>query len=276
MSTLFLTTYASRRHLFQTKKRLLLILFAIFYVQWINYLFIPSNILWRTLPRIQRRLLRIRDLVDENIDSHFRFESKIQLERIFHSFKFPETFVCTHGSKFPGELVLLVGLYRLHSPNLLSDECWSTFFGLSYQNVSVCFNLFISFLITNWSYLLFDNIQYWKDSIGYLSDKIRMKANQVGGQFFHLHHPYRFNIFGFIDTKIFMTCRPGGGPARPGPGAARRNPLIQRSFYTGYRHGHGIKIQAITLPNGMDFHIFGPVSARHHDKLIMVTSTGEI
>ena len=39
---------------------------------------------------------------------------------------------------------------------------------------------------------------------------------------------------------------------------------VQRAFYTGYKKFHGIKVEAIHLPNGMSF-LFGPVSARHND-----------
>jgi len=44
---------------------------------------------------------------------------------------------------------------------------------------------------------------------------------------------------------------------------------MQRAFYTRYKKSHGLKFQFVSLPNGMDFHVFGPVSARRHDVFIL-------
>ena len=56
-----------------------------------------------------------------------------------------------------------------------------------------------------------------------------------------------FRIFGFLDDTGFRTTAPGR--------ERNRNigffDDIQRSFYSGYFAGHGFKVQALTLPNGM-------------------------
>ena len=61
-----------------------------------------------------------------------------------------------------------------------------------------------------------------------------------------------FRIFGFVDDTGFRTSAPVI--------EARRimgfNDDIQRSFYSGYFAGHGIKLQAVSLPNGMIESIF--------------------
>ncbi len=56
------------------------------------------------------------------------------------------------------------------------------------------------------------------------------------------------------------------GPRGDYKGAARKEAYedVQQAFYTGYKKFHGIKVEAIHLPNGMSF-LFGPVSARHND-----------
>jgi hypothetical protein len=80
-------------------------------------------------------------------------------------------------------------------------------------------------------------------------------ANEAGG----------FRVFGFIDNTMNATCRPGGGPSRDGKDAPRNDPIIQRAWYNGWKKLHGMKWQTIDLPNGMNFHVFGPVSIRHND-----------
>ena len=61
-----------------------------------------------------------------------------------------------------------------------------------------------------------------------------------------------FRIFVFVDSTGFHISVPGI--------EARRhmgfNDDIQRSFYSGYFAGHGIELQAVSLPNGMIGAIF--------------------
>jgi hypothetical protein len=61
------------------------------------------------------------------------------------------------------------------------------------------------------------------------------------------------------------TCRPGGGPARDGVNMPRNDHLIQQAWYNGWKKLHGIKWQTADLPNGMNFHVWGPFSVRHND-----------
>ena len=56
-----------------------------------------------------------------------------------------------------------------------------------------------------------------------------------------------FRIFGFLDDTGYRTSAPGNE-------ARRRMGFhddLQRSFYSGYFAGHGLKLQAASLPNGM-------------------------
>jgi hypothetical protein len=56
-----------------------------------------------------------------------------------------------------------------------------------------------------------------------------------------------FRVFGFLDDTGFRTTAPGIG-------ARRRLGFVddvQRALYSGYFAAHGVKVQAITLPNGL-------------------------
>ena len=56
-----------------------------------------------------------------------------------------------------------------------------------------------------------------------------------------------FRIFGFLDDTGFRTTVPGLSTRR----TFGFHDDVQRSFYSAYFAGHGIKVQAVTLPNGM-------------------------
>eukprot|EP01036_Dinobryon_divergens_P054056 gene54056-72244_t len=60
-------------------------------------------------------------------------------------------------------------------------------------------------------------------------------------------------------------CRPGGGPLTDGEAAPRLPKEIQQAWWTGWKKLHGMKWQSVTMANGMDFEIWGPVSVRHPD-----------
>ena len=71
-----------------------------------------------------------------------------------------------------------------------------------------------------------------------------------------LHLP--FDVIGFIDDSIDRCLTPMSGPRGDYEGAGRKEAYedVQRAFYTGYKKFHGIKVEAIHLPNGMRF-LFG-------------------
>lgn len=61
-----------------------------------------------------------------------------------------------------------------------------------------------------------------------------------------------FRIFGFLDNTGFRLNAPGINTRRE----MGFIDDVQRSFYSGYFSGHGLKVQALTLPNGMIGSIF--------------------
>lgn len=223
--------------------------------------FIKYDILNNPLPVINRKYLTIDQLDDDIISEYFRFKSKSDIHRLFNGFQFQMQY--SYGShKYSGHEVLLVGLYRLHSPNTTGDYVYRNMFGLYYQRVSECFLLFLKHMCEHWSYLLFDNMNYWKDKIPTFAEVIRKKLLQQSECYFP---PNDFCIFGFIDNTMNRTCRPGGGPASDGVNAPRNDPELQRAWYNGWKKLHGLKYQTIDLPNGMNFNVYGPVSVRHND-----------
>ena len=58
----------------------------------------------------------------------------------------------------------------------------------------------------------------------------------------------------FIDGTKIKICRPGGQSAN------------QRSVYSGHKRVHCLVSQTLSTPDGLIFHIYGPVEGRHSDR----------
>ena len=65
------------------------------------------------------------------------------------------------------------------------------------------------------------------------------------------------------------TCRVGAGPVTSGPNVQRKDPIIQRSFYNGWKSVHGLKHQTVEAALGLCVHIWGPVSLRRNDRHLL-------
>jgi len=128
----------------------------------------------------------------------------------------PDRIICTDtGNVFYGEEFLLVSLYRLHRPNSILDACWCDTFGLNYSAVSKCFTEFLKFMVSEWEYLLIDNLEFWLPQLPACAQAIRNKCAKLGCVFPDAipAAPGGFRVFGFIDNTMNATCRPGGGTA---------------------------------------------------------------
>lgn len=62
------------------------------------------------------------------------------------------------------------------------------------------------------------------------------------------------SLLGFMDCTVRRACKPT---------------WFQRQAYSGHKHWHGLKYQAITLPNGFIAHLYGPLAARHNDLFLL-------
>jgi hypothetical protein len=168
-----------------------------------------------------------------------------------------------HGKYFTADEIMLAGLYRLHAPNTLGDAGWIQLFGYDQPRATAAVRIFIIFM-RNWYFLIHQRLQYWVLMFPRFWNHIKAKLDSYN----YIHHNNTDNwppLFGFIDNVQVETCRPGGGPAVPGQNAPRNDPLIQQAFYNGWKHNHGVKLQTVDLPNGLNYHAFGPVSLRHPD-----------
>ena len=225
---------------------------------------VPAT-LYDRLPRVVNSSRTLDSFSDEEIPTNFRFRDKDQIRRLLTAFCCPQYIMSKFGHKFLTEELFLVTLFRMHYPGLSTDATYRSIFGWPYWKVSMGVILFIDFINSNWAYLIENNVSYWVPMLPYFAERIRIKLGKLECPFLPSDVENGFKVFGFIDNTVFATSRPGGGPTQDGPGAPRNIPLIQQSFYNGWKSVHGIKWQTVGLPNGMMLHAWGPASCRHND-----------
>ena len=83
--------------------------------------------------------------------------------------------------------------------------------------------------------------------------------------------PHSFdNVILFIDGSLRKTCRPGPSLTKLPPGVTLDQ--CQRAQYSGHKHHHGFKVQALIAPNGISVHIYGPIDGRRSDVFMLAES----
>ena len=131
-----------------------------------------------------------------------------------------------------------VVLRRLSSPARRWDL--EPLFGRSSSSLSEVFYETMERLDEGWS----DALCTWRvDLMGQRAPRYAQCVLDKGGGL--------DNCVGFINGTGLFVAGPGGG--------------LQRSFYSGHKGTHFLKFQSVTTPDGLLFHLFGPMEGRRHD-----------
>ena len=255
--------YSRKIRINEKKKKILQICIIYAALQYYDIISAPAAINI-PLPKIVSRCRTLDSFSDEDFPLNFRFRSKDQLRRLLVAFQMPTHLRDNYGHKFYIEELLLIVLFYLHYPQSSTDLSFKEIFGWPYWRVNIGVKLFFKWMVNNWAYLIYDNIKFWIPYLPLCAESIKNKLISIGCPFDDEENIY-FNVALFIDNVIWATCRPGGGPVNDGVNSPRNHPLIQQSFYSGWKMIHGLKWQTIGMPNGMMFHSWGPVSCRHND-----------
>jgi len=106
--------------------------------------------------------------------------------------------------------------------------------------ISEIFNDVVTFLDDRWGHLLhFDsNHLLSPTNLKHYADTIYGTGAPLQG------------VWGFIDCMVWPMCCPSHH---------------QRQAYNGHKGFHGLKYQAVMLPNGLFGHLYGPIEGRHND-----------
>lgn len=121
-------------------------------------LFCESNDMFVPLPKLERKNLRFANVDEGVLRQYFRFNNLEQLERFSAAFRFPAKMITEKGERFHREEVILIGLYRLHSANNLSDPMYRTVFGFNTPTASKACAIIMKYMVNWWGYLVLDNL----------------------------------------------------------------------------------------------------------------------
>jgi hypothetical protein len=194
--------------------------------------------------KVSRKMVRrdpMSDLDDFQFYAIFRF-SKADIPRLVRALQMPEKFIDpATGNKCSREEGIMILLYRLHFPSKLINL--ELLFGIHWTVCSKMFNVVLDFVYEKCKnklkfekQLIFRNLDVYADSIATKSQGALPRC------------------IGFIDGTVHPISRPV---------------KYQKSVWSGHKRVHGLKFQAVLLPDGMFGMLYGPVEARRHDVILL-------
>ncbi|CAM9615735.1 unnamed protein product, partial [Heterosigma akashiwo] len=186
----------------------------------------------------------LQDIEDNTFRLFCRFD-RDEVRQLLEYLRFPAVVILDNGGQLSGEVVLLMLLYRFHAAQPLLDA--QRFFGVHYSLISRAVKWATEHIYSQFRNKLNFDFNLVQARIQLYAMKIEAKS---GGA---VH-----NVWGFIDGTVRPTARPVRG---------------QREFYSGHKKAHGLRYQAITLPDGLIAQLWGPLGARWPD-ITMVQESG--
>ena len=175
--------------------------------------------------------LELEDMNDSECLAEFRVKKR-DLEILADALQIPDSFTCDQRSVLTGMEGLCILLRRLAYPCRYSDIIPR--FGLPVPVLSMVCNDVLDFIYDAHSH----RITQWNPTFLSPAD-LQIYSDAVAAKGAALQ-----NCFGFIDGTVRPICRPGEQ---------------QRILYNGHKMLHGLKFQAVALPNGLIDHFYGPV-----------------
>jgi hypothetical protein len=178
-----------------------------------------------------------------------RFTSR-QIKQIAQLLRLPQRAATRSRHSFTGEEGLFLLCFRLAYPHRL--ETIDALLGYSPSATCEITTWTLKFIYDNWDHLLSD---FSSPSASKLlsMDRLQLFARRV-----HEKGAPLANCWGFIDCTIRKICRPT---------------LWQQICYNGYKHLHALKYSAVKCPDGLIYHLAGPMEGRRNDNALLSAST---
>ncbi|ETP27737.1 hypothetical protein F442_22983, partial [Phytophthora nicotianae P10297] len=228
--------YIMTRRNFSRKKKLR-------YLSLIDYVERPL------IPNVSFDLARY---TNANCEHEFRFDVA-GVHELFSLLRIPDEVVTVYNGKVhdrcPGIEALCIMLRRLATPMRYYDML--QVFGSSRGRLSRIFLHMIDYVHDTFSDKLYMPTHIVAARINDYCAVISAKGAPMDG------------IFGFPDGTKLGICRPS-----PRPGGVRGENL-QRHCYSGHKRCHCLNYQAVTAPDGLCIHFWGPMEGRRHDTTML-------
>jgi hypothetical protein len=205
----------------------------------------------------------IADFTDSECYEYFRFAPPKFRRFVRLAGLEDREFKLDNGSKYTGEFMLMVSLYYMSKPYNQSKV--ANEFGIGGQsNVSRIFQFMESYLYDRYGHLVahdpndVDGLRMWAPQVENFKRAIRVwHVDGIDTE------RYR-DVIGFVDGTLRPTCRPS---QREEDTLAGVN--TQRQAYNGHKRLHGLKLQALSFPNGIIGSLTEAVPGRFHDARLM-------
>ena len=214
--------------------------------------------------RVRFTVIRNRTIDEIPIDDCYNWfgQNHSNLHLLALHLRVPPTFRTATGVLFTGEECFLIYLYHAIKGSPFTEMARFVFGG-DPRRLSEANSLFIEHAYNKFYHKISGkSLQQWLPSHlhlcrrliyddvmrGAIQEITTENGQEVNREYIHLQFdPDTFRIFAFLDDFGMPTARPGDSVRR------RRGFIdnIQRAFFSGYFHKHGLKAQVVFLPIGL-------------------------
>ena len=208
-------------------------------------LLVASQLVYRQ-PTQPTHALHIYNMTDEQCVRMCRFQRN-DLSVLITALRLPDFVVCASGTKSHISEALPIFLYRFATAARFYDM--ERDFCRREAQLKVIFSTVCSLIIDRWGFLLTTDVRNPLFTRENLRRSARAIARKLGLS--------ALSVFGFIDGKLFSTCRPSTG---------------QESMYNGKDREHGLKYLAVVLAFGLLLFFYGAEAGRRHDGFLYLES----
>ncbi|ETV89809.1 hypothetical protein H310_15355, partial [Aphanomyces invadans] len=185
---------------------------------------------------------------DANALLDFRFDAA-GIKRLGHLLGFPAVIVTPNESRVCRDEAMCILLSRMTFPRRFHDM--ARMFGRSRGRLCDIFLYMVHVLYDRWNTILYLNKKLLRNRIDSYCRAIFLKGSPVQ------------SVFGFIDGTKLQTMR----ISATGDGMN-----LQKQIYSGHKRIHCLNYQAISAPDGVCVHFWGPLEGRRHDSAMLTQS----
>ncbi len=158
-------------------------------------------------------------------------------------------------------VVITKSRHRCHQVEALAIVLYRLSFPRRYHDMALMFGKSNSYLCEVFNYTL-DMIACKSDKIMFFHKSLLQARMDVYCQSVHGAGAPVDCVYGFIDGSKFRTCR-----IKATDGNYQLN--LQKEIYSGHKRMHCLNYQAVTAPDGLCIHFFGPVVGSRHDSTLL-------
>ncbi|ETV69684.1 hypothetical protein H257_14547 [Aphanomyces astaci] len=184
-------------------------------------------------------------MTDANAILNFRFDVA-GVQKLAFLLGLPAAVITASRNRVLRDEALCIVLSRMAFPTRFFDMAQT--FGRSRSVLCDVFLHVLNELYDRWNPLLYFNTNLVAKNIYRYCAAINSRGAQTS------------RVFGFIDGTKLQVCRMG--PSGNGDN-------LQKEIYSGHKRMHCLNYQAVTAPDGLCIHFFGPVEGRRHDTKLL-------